>query len=77
MLAFNDIENPGTPKAGDILFIEKKKSSAETDVYRVKKGDTLRSIAQRFGIRLECLYLYNGLRQGEVLAVGRTLKLRK
>jgi LysM repeat protein len=43
-------------KEGQILFLEKKNSSAVVDTYIAEKGDNLYTIAQKFAIRLDKLY---------------------
>ena len=56
-------------------FSEVEVSFAKPKVYRVRKGDTLFSIANRFGISLEKLLKQNGLEEGEVIEIGQELKI--
>ncbi|MCC6299065.1 MAG: LysM peptidoglycan-binding domain-containing protein [Anaerolineales bacterium] len=45
------------------------------DQYTVQAGDTLGSIAQRYGITLEALMQTNGLNEASVLSVGQVLNI--
>ncbi|MBX7058337.1 MAG: LysM peptidoglycan-binding domain-containing M23 family metallopeptidase [Leptospirales bacterium] len=45
------------------------------DYYRVRNGDTLSGISQKFRVPLQRLRQMNGLRPGQTLQAGRTLKV--
>lgn len=66
-------------QAGDIVYLKKKQKRAEKqfkDVpYIVKAGDSMYSIAQKYGIRLESLYNINALSPDYNIAVGDKLKV--
>ncbi len=53
------------PHWGETLFVD----------YRVKRGDTLSEIAQRFGTRVSTLRRVNRLRNADLLYVGKRLKV--
>ena len=65
---------------GDRLMVtaEKKKKKAEKgyDFCIVRSGDSMHTIAQRYGIRLKNLYKMNKLPDDYTPSVGDTLRLR-
>mgnify|MGYP003298579184 CR=1 FL=1 len=61
LLEFNEISNDSDLKEGDFIYLSKKKNkyTGIQDYYRVKKEDTLYSIAQQFGIKMASLAKLN------------------
>lgn len=43
--------------------------------YKVKRGDSLSSIASRYGIKTETLASYNGIRNKNQIRIGQTLRI--
>lgn len=79
LLSFNDIHNKNAVlKAGSILYLQEKakRGTAGNDTYSVKKGDTMHSISQYFGIKLNSLYKMNELDKDFEPAPGDLIKLR-
>lgn len=75
---FNEVDRKFTPPAGTLVFLERKKSRADREhrTYVVKKGDSLWSISQQFGVRMKSLASRNRLGDDNPLTVGMTLVLR-
>lgn len=75
---FNEVDRKFTPSAGSLIFLERKKARADKEhrTYVVKKGDSLWSISQQFGIRILPLARRNGLGDDNPFTVGMTLLLR-
>lgn len=77
---YNEVPKGVEPEAGDVVYLEKKKSKASRKLkgtyYSVKPGDSLHSIAQMYGIRMETLYKNNNLPLNATVSVGQTLKIR-
>ena len=69
--AFNGIANP------NLLFVGKKlkipSSQASEVSYVVKKGDSLGSIASRFGVKVSTLTLINKITRPDLIRVGQKL----
>jgi len=69
--AFNGIANP------NLLFVGKKlkipSSQASEVSYIVKKGDSLGSIASRFGVKVSTLTLVNKITRPDLIRVGQKL----
>jgi len=61
--------------AGAVLPQEGRAQAPADSTYTVQSGDTLYSIAQRFGVSVEELQRWNGL-EGTGLQVGQTLRVR-
>ena len=78
LAGYNEIPRDYPLEAGDIVYLEKKKKKAEKgyDYAVVRSGDSMHSIAQRYGIRLKNLYKMNKLPDDYIPSVGDTLKLR-
>ena len=75
---FNEAERKFVPPAGTLIYLERKKSRADREhrTYVVKKGDSLWSISQQFGVKMKPLANRNHLSHENPLAVGMTLLLR-
>lgn len=73
---YNDLGKKDILLEGDLIFLQPKKNRAKSKKYRVKNGDTLRSISQEQGIKLKALCKKNNLEFGSELKVGTFLNLR-
>lgn len=65
-------------RAGDYVFLRSKKNAAAPAyaTHIVRKGESLHSIAQKYGIRLSALYKLNNLPKDAEAQVGMELILR-
>ncbi len=73
---FNDLGRQATLEEGEIIFIARKKSalkSSEPRSHQVAKGETLRSLSQRYGIRLAPLAKRNSVKKNDELRVGQII----
>lgn len=77
ILEYNDKRWDSPLKKGEILFLERKRSHGKNKYYKVKRGDTMYTISQKEGIRLEYLYKRNKMAFGDQPKMGVTLYLRK
>ena len=76
-LRYNDL-NEGDPiLAKDIYYLGKKRRKALVPFHTVRNDETVRSISQRYAIRLKKLLRYNRLNRTPSLAVGRVMWLRE
>ncbi len=75
---FNEVDRKFTPPVGTLVYLERKKSRADREhrTYVVRKGDSLWSISQQFGVRMNSLASRNRLGDDNPLTVGMTLVLR-
>lgn len=80
LLKFNDYEQELALEPGTMVYLARKKAQGPVGVnkYVVEKdGETLRGIAQRFGIRYAALQKLNIVLYGKTLEEGDTVILRK
>ncbi len=68
--------NPSKLRVGESLCIPQKTSTKTQDyaIYRVKKGDTLYSIAEKFGVDVQELKDFNNLKSEKIIE-GQELKI--
>ena len=75
---YNDLEKDSELKPGQILYIQPKRNKAGVgnNYHIVKEGDTMHSISQLYGIKLEKLYKKNNMEKGDEIEPGKKLWLR-
>lgn len=79
VLSFNDLSSEQPLQPGEIVYLQPKrnKGAKGLDKYIIgEDGESLRSISQRFGIRLSALCKLNGLRKDSRTLEGDTIRLR-
>ncbi len=79
ILKFNDLEADAELLPGTVVYLKPKKKSAAKGVekYVVEEGESLRDIAQRYGVRLASMLRLNGFEKGYVPQEGDVVLLRK
>ena len=76
--SYNDLKKNHMLMIGEIIYLQKKKRKADKK-YRyhiVKSGETMHSISQLYGVKLNKLYKINNLPRGIQVEKGAKLKLR-
>ena len=75
---FNEVPEDFPLQKGDIVYIEKKKKKADKPHYDhvVQVGESMHSIAQKYGIQIKSLYKMNKKDKDYVPEEGDVLKLR-
>lgn len=75
---FNDLKGDVQPTKGDIIYIEPKmlRWSGDEMAHIVTEGQSLRDIAQMYGIRLKALERLNRANKAKELMAGQSLRLR-
>jgi len=76
---YNELADTTQLRKGQILYLQPKRNKAERgfDVHLVKEGDTMHSISQLYGVKLEKLYERNRMEEGEQAEPGEKIWLRK
>jgi len=73
---YNDATKKTKLKPGDFIYIEKKNNKARVRYHIVQQGETLRSICQKYAVRMKKIKKKNGIKDVERLRAGERLKLR-
>jgi len=71
ILVFNNIPNPNIIYVGQVLTIPQ--SPPEAIIYTVRPGDTVYSIARRFGTSVQNIVTFNYLSNPNLIYVGQRL----
>ncbi len=74
---YNDLSESDTIREGDIIYLQPKRNTGTANSYMVKSGDSLRSISQKYGIKMKKLMKYNALDSDRTPPVGSSLKLKR
>ena len=80
LLKFNDLSKEPELKAGDVVYLKKKKKDSKKglDKYVVdQEGETLWEICQRFAVQQKEIEKINGFKKDHVLHEGDMIYLRK
>ena len=79
LLKFNDLTGNPQLDEGTVVYLQKKKKYAAHGLERhvVEKGETLRSISQKYAVRVSALRKLNGLTKTSVIKENDILRLRK
>lgn len=76
VMQYNDLTTGEHFKEGEYIFLQPKKSKSSEKTYQVNKGESMRDVAQKFGIRLRDLYSKNLMKPNDQPRAGETLFLR-
>ncbi|KJS07588.1 MAG: hypothetical protein VR77_00775 [Flavobacteriales bacterium BRH_c54] len=74
---YNDLNKSDVLEEGQILYLQPKRNKAQEDFHIVKSGDTMRSISQQYGVKLNKLYKKNNMIMGTQPIEGQKILLRK
>lgn len=73
---FNDVQDGSQPVENEIVYIEAKAKSNTNRVHIVQAGETLRYIAQRYGVQLYYIMKYNMMDENTIIHPGDQILLR-
>lgn len=78
LATFNDVPTDFPLRAGDVVYLQRKNARSVGDyvTHTVEVGDSMHSIAQKYGIRVKELYKMNGKDWDYVPEEGDILQLR-
>ena len=78
---YNEVDKDYELRPGDIVYIKKKQKKAHKSLkgkrHTIKAGESIYSIAQQYGMRVETLYKINRIPDNYTPSVGDTLLIRK
>lgn len=77
---YNEVPKRHQPKAGDIIYLQKKRKKADKSLkghkHIVNPGESLHQISQMYGVRVKTLYDINELTADYAPRVGDALRIR-
>jgi LysM repeat protein len=73
---FNDMREREVADNDQLVYLQRKRKSGASDFHIVQAGESLKTIAQAEGIRLDSLLEYNNLSNDMQPAVGEKLSLK-
>lgn len=76
LLTINDLTKDGLLDKGQYIFLEKKKKEGDQDFCIAQPNETLYDIAQKHGVILQNLYVYNQLTPDDFIVAGTKIFLR-
>ena len=79
IMRYNDEKKDHVIAAGTVVYLQAKRSQSSKDLaaHVVEEGETMKSLSQRFAVKLKNLYKFNNLKPGSEPAPGSLIKLRK
>ncbi len=77
VLEFNDAQKNDVLKLGEVVYVKTKKNRSTVESHTVKQGETMRTISQLYGVKMNKLYRMNKLSEDKELRAGEVLKLNK
>jgi len=79
LFKYNEISEKLKLSEGQIVYLQPKRTKAQvgSDYHFVKEGETIYTISQMYGIKIASLISKNLMEQGDALAVGQKIWLRK
>lgn len=80
LVEMNNIKNPNLIYPGEKLRITESSNTnlnpvIQNNFYKVRRGDTLSSIAKRYGVSVQYLVNLNGIRNPNLIYAGQLLKV--
>jgi len=73
---YNEMDANDKLQAGQIIYLQPKRNKAKEGFHIVQKGETMKSISQKYGVKLKALYKKNNIKDGKEPAVGEKLFMR-
>lgn len=77
LLEYNELTEMDLLDKDQLVFIEKKQKKGATDFHLAAAGETLHSISQQEGVRLESILEYNNYKKGTVVSPAGKVYLRQ
>jgi LysM repeat protein len=76
---YNDQQKGYQPQENEVVYIQPKKRKTKKDnpAHRVEPGETMHYLSQLYGIKLNLLYMRNGIKKGMQPLPGQIIYLRK
>ncbi|MEO5908255.1 MAG: glucosaminidase domain-containing protein [Ginsengibacter sp.] len=76
LLTINDLTKDGLLDKGQYIFLEKKQKEGKNDYCIAEANETMYDIAQKYGVLLQNLYVYNQLTPDDYIVAGTKIFLK-
>jgi len=76
ILKYNDAGETESLQEGDIIYLKPKRGKSAVKTHIVQEGDNLRSVSQRYGVKMKTLIKVNHFDHDLELKPGQEIKLR-
>ena len=77
---YNEVDKHHELSAGDVVYLGKKESKADKSwkgyFHKIKAGESIHSISQQYGVRVETLYKINFMKPNHIPQIGDLLLIR-
>lgn len=77
LLEINDLKRDGLLKRDQFVFLEKKAPQGENDFYIVEEVETAYDVAQKNGVLLQSILVYNKIGENDLLQPGKKIYLKQ
>lgn len=79
LFSYNDLPENARVQDYKHIYLQSKRNKAHRThpSHRVKPGETLQYISQKYGVKMSRLYRYNQMKKGEEVSEGQVIELRK
>jgi LysM repeat protein len=76
---YNDLSDNANIKQYRYLYLQPKRNKAHRKhtSHRIKSGETLHYVSQKYGVKVNSLYRYNDMKKGDKVKDGQVIQLRK
>lgn len=76
IIRYNDLTRNDKLSEGQMIYLLPKKRSAQQESHVAESGETLHSISQKYGIKLQCLAKRNDMAENQPLEPGMKILLK-
>ena len=74
---YNDISKDQVLEPGMLIYLQPKRRNCPEKFHKIKEGETMWEVSQKYGIKLSILYKRNQMQPGTQPTKGQELSLRK
>lgn len=76
LMEFNDLAEEGILGRDQVIYLQKKQKTGESEFYSVLPGESIHDVSQKNGVQLKYLLSYNDLKAGDKLTPNAKLSLQ-
>ncbi|WP_075590880.1 glucosaminidase domain-containing protein [Labilibacter marinus] len=79
LFSYNDMEENADISEFKYVYVQPKRNKAHRkhSSHRIKTGESLHYVSQKYGVKINRLYRYNNLKEGDKVKEGQAIQLRK